>query len=95
MELGIKRPNVYPYMKIRKKRLVPNAGTTAKIINVLRYKACNQAVLSILEPAIERMRTSAKKYQKWMKGMKRLNNPFSEAEIERLEWSLSPRRMHF
>lgn len=95
MELGIKRPNVYPYMKSRKKRLVPSAETTAKILNVLRYKAHNQAVLPILEPAVERMRILAKTYQNWMKGMKRLNNPFSEAEIERLEWSLSSRRMHF
>jgi len=95
LELGIKRPNVYPYMKGRKKRLVPNARTTAKIINVLRKKGRNQAVLPILTPAIERMRISAKVYQKWMMSMKRLNNPFSEAEIERLEWSLSPRRMHF
>jgi hypothetical protein len=95
MELGIKRQNVYPYLKRRKKRLVPNAETTAKIIAVLRDKALSQAVLPILEPAIDRMRISAKTYQKWMKGMKKLNNPFSEAEIERLEWSLSPRRMHF
>jgi hypothetical protein len=95
MELGIKRPNVYPYMKGRKKRLVPNAETTAKIINVLRGMAQNQAVLAVLEPAIERMQISAKAYQNWMKGMKRLNSPFSEGEIERLEWSLSPRRMHF
>ena len=95
MKLGIKRTNVYPYMKSRKKRLVPNAETTAKIIAVLRDKALTQAVLPILEPAIDRMRISAKTYQKWMKGMKRLNNPFSMAEIEKLEWSLSPRRMHF
>jgi hypothetical protein len=95
MELEIKRPNVYPYMKSRKKRLVPNAETTAKIINVLRCRACNQAVLPILEAAIERMRISARAYQNWMKVMKSLNSPFSEAEIERLEWSLSPRRMHF
>jgi hypothetical protein len=95
MELGIKRPNVYPYLKRRKKRLVPNAETTAKIIGVFRDKAHTQAVLPILEPAIDRMQISAKTYQRWMKGMKKLNNPFSEAEIERLEWSLSPRRMHF
>jgi glutaredoxin-related protein len=95
LELRIKRPNVYPYMKGRKKRLVPNAETTARIINALRYKACSKAVLTILEPAMERMRISVKAYQNWMRGMKGINNPFSEAEIERLEWSLSPRRMHF
>lgn len=95
MELGIKRTNVYPYMKSRKKRLVPNAETTAKIVYVLRHRAHNQAILPILESAIERMRREAKMYQNWMKSTKRLNDPLSEAEIERLEWSLSPRRMHF
>ena len=95
MELGIKRTNVYPYMKSRKKSLVPNAETTGKIIYVLRHRAHNHAILPILESAIERMRISSKIYQKWMKGMKRVNSPLSEAEIERLEWSLSPRRMHF
>jgi hypothetical protein len=95
LELGVKRPNVYPYMKGRKKRLVPNAETTAKIINALRYKACNKVILSLLEPAVERMRISAKAYQKWIRGMKRVYSLFSEGEIERLEWSLSPRWMHF
>lgn len=95
MELGIKRPNVYPCMKSRKRRLVPSAETTAKIINALRYRGHNRAILPLLKPAIERMRISAKTYQKWMKAMERLSSLITEGEIERLEWSLSPRRMHF
>lgn len=95
-DLGISRTHVYRYLSEEgKKGRIPNAETTAKIINALRNKGRNQAVLPILAPAVERMRISAKMYQKWMTEMKRLNNPFSEAEIERLEWSLSPRRMHF
>jgi hypothetical protein len=62
MEFGIKRPNVYPYMKSGKKRLAPNAETTTKIISALRRRAHDQALLPILEPAIERMRISAKIY---------------------------------
>jgi hypothetical protein len=41
------------------------------------------------------MRREAKMYENWMKNTKRLNDPLSEAEMARLEWSLSPRRMHF
>jgi hypothetical protein len=95
LELGIKRPNVYPYMKRRKKRLVPNAETTAKIIKALRYRGYNQAVLPVLEPAIERMWMSAKVYNKWRNELKRVNNPCTEAQIRYLEKSLSPYRMHF
>jgi hypothetical protein len=87
---------VYRYLpKNGKRRQVPSAETAAKIIDVLRSNGYNQAVLPVLEPAIERMRISAKTYQNWLRGTKRLSNTFSEAEIERLEWSLSPHRMHF
>jgi hypothetical protein len=95
LELGIKRPNIYPYMKSRKKRLVPNAETTAKIIKALRCRGYNQAVLPVLEPAIERICMSAKAYKKWSKELKRINTPCTEAKMRFLERSLSPRRMHF
>jgi hypothetical protein len=96
LALSIPRTHVYRYLQRNgKERRVPSAKTTAKIIDALRGNGYNQAVLPILEPAIERMRISAKAYQNWMRGMKRLKSPFSQAEIERIEWSLSPRRMHF
>jgi hypothetical protein len=95
LELGIKRPNVYPYLKGRRKRLVPNAETTARIIKALRYRGYNQAVLPVLEPAIERMWVSAKAYKKWRKELKRVNNPCTVSQIDYLEKCLSPYRMHF
>jgi len=95
MELGIKRPNVYPYMKGREKRLVPNAETTAKIINALRAKAHNQAILPILKTAFDRMKTATTICENWIEKRERANSPFSDAEYHRLERSLSPDLMHY
>lgn len=95
MELGIKRPNVYLYMKNRKKRLVPNAETTLKIINALRARSYNEAILPVLKEALTRMKTATKICESWVKQRERVNSLLSNAEYHRLERSLSPDLMHY
>lgn len=94
-ELKISKPNVYPFMKGREKRHVPNSETTAKIVGVLRQKGYDQAILPILKPAIERMLRKALIYENWKEGTERANNPFSGAEYRRLLRSLSTDLMHY
>lgn len=95
MELGIRRPNVYPYMKGREKRLVPNAETTVKIIKALRKRAYDQAVLPILKAAFDRMKTATTICENWIEKTERANSPFSDAEYQRLERSLGLDLMHY
>jgi hypothetical protein len=90
MELNIKRPNVYRYMKTRKKRVVPNEQTTAKIIELLLAYGRSQAILPFLKRGSERMLVVAKSYNRWMRNREAANSPFSAAEYQRLQRSLLP-----
>jgi hypothetical protein len=95
MELGIKRPNVYPYMKGREKRLVPNAETTVKIVNALRERGHNQRILPVLKKAFELMKIVMTIYRNWIEKREKINSPFSDEEYHRLERSLDPNLMHY
>jgi hypothetical protein len=90
MELNMKRPNVYRYMKTRKKRVVPSEQTTAKVIELLLAYGRSQAVLPFLKRGSERMLVAAKSYNRWVRNREAANSPFSDAELQRLQRSLLP-----
>jgi hypothetical protein len=94
--LGIPRPHVYRYLQRNgKKRRVPSAETTAKIIDALRGRGYNQTVLPILKTAFDRMQTATMTYQKWIKETEKANDLFSDSEYHRLQRSLRPDLMHY
>lgn len=83
METGIKRPNVYLYMKQREKRLVPNAESTAKIVKALHDKGLSQVMYPILKPAFDRMLAATSMCLFWVNVTERVgkrNNRISESE---------------
>lgn len=87
-DLGIPRTHVYRYLpREGKKRRIPSAETTAKIINALRALAFNQSILPILKVASDRMLIEARAYHHWIRGIEHRTSPFSLSEIEKLEWS--------
>jgi hypothetical protein len=86
-DLGIPRTHVYRYLSEEgRKRRIPNAETTTRIIKSLMHYSRSQATLPILEPAYARMCEAWKVYRKWIKRTK--YNPFSLAEIRKLERNL-------
>ena len=90
MELKIKRSNVYRYMKVRKRRFVPNEQTTARIIESLIKYGRSQSILPFMKRGSERMSSAAKVYRKWVKNREDANSPFSRAEFQRLCRGMTP-----
>lgn len=84
LRTGIKRPNVYLYMKHRKKsrekRAVPNAETTAKIVKELHDEALNQAIYPILKPAVLRMLAATTMCLRWTKARGQVGGRISKSK---------------
>jgi hypothetical protein len=80
LKTGIKRPNVYLYMKGREKRKVPNAETTAKVVKVLHDEALNQAIYPILKPPVLRMLAATAMCLKWTKAREQVGDRISKSK---------------